>query len=253
MSLSVNDFTIDNASGQAVRLDIQACFKALQGQSAETTDLASSKCVAGMTFLNTTSNILKVRNSANNAFTEIGSINSDNLGLLPRAGGTMTGVLKIDDSNSASTPALSFDTDPDTGLFRKAANKIGLSTGGTEQMFFDSDGITLQLQNNLRFADSDSSHYIGFSAPGTISSSFTLTLPATDTPVAGYALVSDGSGTLSWGVAGGASQGLFWENDQTVTSDYTITNGKNAGSFGPIAIANGVTVTVGSGETWTVV
>ena len=35
MSLSVNDFTIDNASGQAVRLDIQACFKALQGQSAE--------------------------------------------------------------------------------------------------------------------------------------------------------------------------------------------------------------------------
>ena len=165
----------------------------------------------------------------------------------------MTGVLKIDDSSSASTPALSFDTDPDTGLFRKAANKIGLSTAGTEQMFFDADGITLQLQNNLRFADSDSSHYIGFSAPATISSSFTLTLPATDTAVAGYALVSDGSGTLSWGVAGGASQGLFWENDQTVTSNYTITNGKNAGSFGPITIQSGVTVTVGSGETWTVV
>ena len=30
-------------------------------------------------------------------------------------------------------------------------------------------------------------------------------------------------------------------------------NGKNAGSFGPIAIQSGVTVTVGSGETWTVV
>ena len=88
----------------------------------------------------TTSNILKVRNSSNNGFTEIGSINSDNLGLLPRAGGTMTGVLKIDDSNSASTPALSFDTDPDTGLFRKSANKIGLSTGGAEQMFFDAEG-----------------------------------------------------------------------------------------------------------------
>ena len=198
-------------------------------------------------------NILKIRNSSNNAFTEIGSINSDNLGLLPRAGGTMTGVLKIDDSNSASTPALSFDTDPDTGLFRKAANKIGLSTAGTEQMFFDADGITLQSQNNLRFADSDSSHYIGLSAPATISSSFVLTLPATDTAVAGYALVSDGSGTLSWGVAGGASNGLFWENNQTVTSNYTITNGKNAGSFGPIEIQNGVTVTVGSGETWTVV
>ena len=249
----VTNYTIENASGANVRSDLNNVFAAIQSNNSKSSDLATSQCVAGMTFLNTTSNILKIRNSSNNGFTEIGSINSDNLGLLPRAGGTMTGVLKIDDSNSASTPALSFDTDPDTGLFRKAANKIGLSTGGVEQMFFDSDGITLQLQNNLRFADADSSHYIGLSAPGTISSSFTLTLPATDTPVAGYALVSNGSGTLSWGVAGGASQGIFWENNQTVTSNYTITNGKNAGSFGPITIQSGVTVTVGSGETWTVV
>jgi hypothetical protein len=249
----VTNYTIENASGANVRIDLNNVFAAIQSNNSKSSDLATSQCVAGMTFLNTTSNILKIRNSSNNGFTEIGSINSDNLGLLPRAGGTMTGVLKIDDSNSASTPALSFDTDPDTGLFRKAANKIGLSTGGVEQMFFDSDGITLQLQNNLRFADADSSHYIGLSAPGTISSSFTLTLPATDTPVAGYALVSNGSGTLSWGVAGGASQGIFWENNQTVTSNYTITNGKNAGSFGPITIQSGVTVTVGSGETWTVV
>ena len=249
----VTNYTIENASGANVRTDLNSVFAAIQSSNSKSTDLVSSQCVAGMTFLNTTTNLLKVRNSSNNGFTEIGSINSDNLGLLPRAGGTKTGVLKIDDSNSASTPALSFDTDPDTGLFRKAANKIGLSTGGTEQMFFDSDGITLQLQNNLRFADADSSHYIGLSAPGTISSSFTLTLPATDTPVAGYALVSNGSGTLSWGVAGGASEGIFWENNQTVTSNYTITNGKNAGSFGPITIQSGVTVTVGSGETWTVV
>ena len=249
----VSNYTIENASGANVRTDLNNVFAAIQSSNSKSSDLASSQCVAGMPFLNTTTNILKIRNSSNNAFTEIGSINSDNLGLLPRAGGTMTGVLKIDDSNSASTPALSFDTDPDTGLFRKAANKIGLSTAGTEQMFFDADGITLQSQNNLRFADSDSSHYIGLSAPATISSSFVLTLPATDTAVAGYALVSDGSGTLSWGVAGGASNGLFWENDQTVTSNYTITNGKNAGSFGPITIQSGVTVTVGSGETWTVV
>ena len=249
----VTNYTIENASGANVRIDLNNVFAAIQSNNSKSSDLATSQCVAGMTFLNTTSNILKIRNSSNNGFTEIGSINSANLGLLPRSGGTMTGVLKIDDSNSASTPALSFDTDPDTGLFRKAANKIGLSAGGTEQMFFDSDGITLQLQNNLRFADSDSSHYIGFSAAGTISSSVTLTLPATDTPVAGYALVSNGSGTLSWGVAGGASQGIFWENDQTITSNYTITNGKNAGSFGPITIQSGVTVTVGSGETWTVV
>ena len=82
----------------------------------------------------------------------------------------------------------------------------------------------------------------------------TWTLPATDAAVSGYALVSDGSGTLSWAAAGGgATEGLFWENNQTVTSNYTITNNKNAGSFGPITIQSGVTVTVGAGETLTVV
>ena len=251
---NVTNYTIENASGQNVRSDLNNVFAAIQSSNSNSSDLATSQCVAGMLFLNTSgSKILKVRNSSNNAFTEIGSIDSANLGLLPRAGGTMTGVLKIDDSNSASTPALSFDTDSDTGLFRKSANKIGLSTAGTEQMFFDANGLTLQLRNQLRFADSNSSHYIALRSPATVSSNVTLTLPATDTPVAGYALVSDGSGTLSWGVAGGASQGVFWENNQTVTSNYTITNGKNAGSFGPITIQSGVTVTVGSGETWTVV
>ena len=55
------------------------------------------------------------------------------------------------------------------------------------------------------------------------------------------------------GAVGGGSDEIFWENDQTITQNYTITNGKNAGSFGPITIQSGVTVTVGSGETWTVV
>ena len=43
------------------------------------------------------------------------------------------------------------------------------------------------------------------------------------------------------------------KNDQTVTQDYTITNGKNAGSFGPIEIQSGATVTIGAGESWTIV
>jgi len=51
----------------------------------------------------------------------------------------------------------------------------------------------------------------------------------------------------------GAKNDIFWENGQNVTSNYTITNGKNAMSAGPITINSGVTVTVGAGETWTVI
>ena len=63
----------------------------------------------------------------------------------------------------------------------------------------------------------------------------------------------------SWGAVGGGATGpdatsnCFWENDQEVSNDYTITNNKNAGSFGPITVAAGKTVTVGAGEVWTVV
>jgi hypothetical protein len=47
--------------------------------------------------------------------------------------------------------------------------------------------------------------------------------------------------------------GVFYENNTTVSADYTITDGRNAMAAGPITIASGVTVTVGSGETLTIV
>lgn len=47
--------------------------------------------------------------------------------------------------------------------------------------------------------------------------------------------------------------GIFWENDKTIISNYTITTGKNAFTAGPITIANNVVVTVGDGDTWTIV
>ena len=196
MGLSVANFDIENASGQNVRLDIQAAVKALQGQSAESSDLNTSQCVAGMTFLNTTTNILKIRNSSNGAFTEIGNIDQANLGLLSKSGGTMTGQLLIDDSSSASTPALSFDTDTDLGLFRKSANIMGFSSAGTEQVLFDANGITLQLQNEIRFADSDSSNYVSMKAPSTVASNKTITLPdATGTLALTDNIVSSIQGT----------------------------------------------------------
>tara|TARA_A100001515_G_scaffold103382_1_gene84030 strand:+ start:2055 stop:3878 length:1824 start_codon:yes stop_codon:yes gene_type:complete len=69
---------------------------------------------------------------------------------------------------------------------------------------------------------------------------FPSTLPA----VSGANLTN-----ISATVAGGA----VYENAQSITSNYTVTNGKNAMSAGPISIASGVTVTVGSGETYTIV
>lgn len=55
------------------------------------------------------------------------------------------------------------------------------------------------------------------------------------------------------GAVGSGTNAVFYENDTTVTGSYTITAGKNAMTAGPITVASGVTVTVPSGSSWTVV
>ena len=55
------------------------------------------------------------------------------------------------------------------------------------------------------------------------------------------------------GATGGGDNQIFFENDLTVTSSYTIPATKNAMTAGPITINSGVTVTVQSPSTWTIV
>lgn len=65
----------------------------------------------------------------------------------------------------------------------------------------------------------------------------------------------DGSvwGALGGGATGGGADAVFYENDQTVLNDYTITSGKNAMTAGPVTIDDGVTVTIPTGSRWVVV
>ena len=65
----------------------------------------------------------------------------------------------------------------------------------------------------------------------------------------------DGS---NWADVGGGATGasgnpVFFENDQNVTGDYTITTNRNAMSAGPVTIDAGVTVTIPAGSVWTIV
>jgi hypothetical protein len=60
-------------------------------------------------------------------------------------------------------------------------------------------------------------------------------------------------GALGGGATGGGADEVFYENGQTVNTDYTITTNKSAMSAGPITIASGVTVTIPSGSRWVIV
>jgi len=60
-------------------------------------------------------------------------------------------------------------------------------------------------------------------------------------------------GAIGGGATGGGSDDVFYENGQTVTTNYTLTTSKNAMSAGPVTINAGVTVTVPSGSSWVIV
>jgi hypothetical protein len=72
-----------------------------------------------------------------------------------------------------------------------------------------------------------------------------------------------GDGSTAWnsleyfssggGATGGGEDEVFYENGQTITTDYTITTNKNAMSAGPVGIEATATVTIPSGSVWSVV
>jgi hypothetical protein len=113
--------------------------------------------------------------------------------------------------------------------------------------------------SGVRWFDADESNWVQFVSPVDVPVDTTWILPSGDATISGYALISDASGNLSWGEAGGGgatgggTDEVFYENDQAVTTSYTITTGKNAMTAGPIAINSGVVVTVPSGSDWIIV
>jgi len=60
-------------------------------------------------------------------------------------------------------------------------------------------------------------------------------------------------GTMGGGAVGGGTDKIFYENDQTVTTNYTLTTNKNAMTAGPVSIGSGVVVTIPSNSNWVIV
>ena len=174
----VSDYNIANASGASVRSDLNAVFDAIKTLNSGGSD--PSNTAAFMPYVDTAdSNNLKIRNAANNAFVTIGSVDSANLGLLPRAGGTMTGQLLADDSAGAGAPAIAFDGDADTGIFRVGANTIGFATAGVERVEISDNGLDMSNGLPIRFQDSSGAPFVALKSPSSVSANRTFTLPAT--------------------------------------------------------------------------
>ena len=146
--------------------------------------------------------------------------------------------------------------------------KMSTSTTGTGTITLGSAKDNYQTFADAGVANADVVRYIIEDTGGAFeigtgtytSSGTTLSRTVSESSNSNNAINLSGSATVFVGATaqdlsplGGGSNKVFFENDTNVTANYTITDGKNAMSAGPITIDNGVTVTVGTGETWTVV
>ena len=59
-------------------------------------------------------------------------------------------------------------------------------------------------------------------------------------------------GAIGGGATGGGGDQVFYENELTVTANYTLTTARNAMSTGPITIDAGVTVTIPVDQRWVI-
>ena len=197
---------------------------------------------------------------ANNTLNDIAATLTDSVaadGQTP-----MTGDL---DLNGNQIKNLANGTLPDDAASVAQVTSAVAITGGT----INGTTIGATTASTGRFTTLEVTTTSTFTGNGSFNGTGALKIPAgttgeQPTPVTGQIRYNttnnqyEGYGASAWGALGGGATGgagnqVFYENDQTVTANYTIPSTKNAMSAGPITINTGITVTVPTGAVWTIV
>jgi hypothetical protein len=186
----VTDYSIANGTGAAVRTDLNNVFAAIQSLNSGSADPSGTQ-VAFQLSVNTTSNLLKLRNASNNGYIEIGNVTQANLGLMPVAGGTFTGKVTHNYTSSLTVPSgttAQRDGSPAVGMFRhnSTLNQFegynngawgaigggaGATGGGTDEVFFESDQTAT---TSYTLSSGKHAHTVS----PTINSGVTITVPS---------------------------------------------------------------------------
>ena len=139
---------------------------------------------------------------------------------------------------AADVPTLNQNT---TGTAANVTGTVAIANGGTGQTTkiaaFDALSPSTTKGDLIGFDGTDNVRL----AVGT--NNQVLTADSTTATGLKWASVSSGNVT---------SLGL-WENNATISANYSITSGNNGLSAGPVTVASGVTVTVPTGSSWAVV
>jgi hypothetical protein len=121
--MSTHDYVIANASGAAVRADLNNALAAIVSNNSSATEPATT--YAYMWWADTTNGQLKQRNAANDGWIVVRELD-----------GTM-----LMEDGTAAAPGLAFASDLDTGFFSAGANALGVATNGIERVEFGTSEV----------------------------------------------------------------------------------------------------------------
>ena len=145
-----------------------------------------------------------------------------------------------------------------------ANNSMNISSNGVKILSdFDCDNGTLAVNVSLNTITATGE--LTLTGTGALGLASGTTAQRPGSPSAGMFRYNSTLGqfegyTTTWGEIGGASGGatgggsdkVFQENENTVTTDYSLSTNTNAMSVGNLTINNGVTITIGANQVWVV-
>ena len=126
--MATHDYVIANGTGAAVRSDLNGALAAIVSNNSSATQPATM--YAYQWWADTTTGLLKIRNSANSAWVTLFELD-----------GTLVASDISLGAGTVGAPSLFFTGDSNTGLFSPGADTLALVTGGTNRVHVTSGGL----------------------------------------------------------------------------------------------------------------
>jgi len=132
------------------------------------------------------------------------------------------------------------------GLVRWGDTSAG-SFGNITGITSDGSNLTLLTRGEIRFSDADSSHYIALESPATVSTSYTMALPAAVPSANDYLKVtsySGGAGVLEWASVSADTNTTYSTSWVDSTNDAILRLTPSTGSADDLTIVAGSNITL---------
>ena len=136
--MATHDYIISNASGAAVRADLNNALAAIATNNSSATEPATTYAYQWWADTGSSPTVMKLRNAANSAWITLFQLDGEWTSLALENG-------------TAAAPSIYFkDSGTDTGIYSPGVDQVAIATGGTQRATVDASGRLLVAMSTAR-------------------------------------------------------------------------------------------------------